>query len=264
MWSSCAFQLWHTARSAAEVASSHGLTLTGSEAGLAAYWQFNEGRGAVTASRLGGRLPTFGALRAAYMDVEAAISDSWFWAPSGAPVGDVLSARQDRPLLLTLNGSDARLRPLLAELTALPAAGALLELPPEGDGPLDLMGLVIGGAGSRVEVGDRVPVGLPSLVYVQWSEGEGPDAEAQPPVDVELRFVAVTPNGERSPSEGVVRVVMAPVPHAPSMELMDGVFAVKDLRVEDVDVGEDDGEMRVSIAVDPNRTSTPSYVSLPR
>ena len=46
-------RLWRVARSASEIASAAALELSGSEAGLSAYWRFNEGAGATAADSTG-------------------------------------------------------------------------------------------------------------------------------------------------------------------------------------------------------------------
>jgi hypothetical protein len=251
-------RVWNIARAPPDIARDAGGVLRGDEAGLTAYWRFDEGRGAVAASAVvvGGR-QVFGLLSAAYdYSGETEISDAWFWEPSHAPIADRLEAVEFEPLVVALNASDARLRPLEAIITAAPARGALygLETLARAVDPMQAVD-----QGARLGVGDRVPLG-PSVVYF-YAPGDDTTGFA----NVTFAYRAVTADGTESSNEGVVEIRVATTRRPPALGFADGAFGVQDIRVEDVDADEADGMVKLRVSVEGsgyNDTAADAYVSL--
>jgi len=227
-------QLWFIALDANWIAESYRRTITDTEVGLAAYWQFNEGRGVVATSTVG--VAVFGVLTAKYM--EQHVDDTLFWSLSTAPIQDRVAACAFLPEIISLNGSDARVRTLEAIIVSTPLFGALYEVDPSV-GAHDMLLLVE--QGRALAANDRVSIG-PSIVYYYSKEGNTSDI-----VRDSFSYHVVTSDGVRSMVEGIVDVYVTPTTRAPSIGMQDATITMLDVRVQDRDVAEDDGTLFMRI-----------------
>lgn len=219
---------------------------TGSEAGLVALWEFDEGRGTVSVdsvtSRSQGGTTSFGVIlpptavnstaaslpenrRTNRSDVLGGVdrpdAPLATWAVSTAPIGGFARSHDGRPVSLRVNGSDAHLRPLFGVLTRVPSGGSLLMAASIGNS-VDEEGeeqVVLG-------IGDVIPVGT-KLIYRpgtgahdSWLEGNVGEyagitdwaAEGEP-YDW-LGYRVETEAGETSVNEAVVTLSVRPTLNA--------------------------------------------------
>lgn len=244
-------QIWHIALGGEYLSEIYCRKLVGSEAGLAAYWTFDEGRGAVAISSASILENFFGFLTSS-PETYSEISDTWFWAPSHAPIADRLEAAQYQPLLLSLNGSDAKLQSLQAVLTSLPAKGSLYASSGSNISTADLFAFVANG--KVLSIGDKFPVGVPALIY--YYDGIEPEPDH---IYVNFTFKVLSGSGEESLNEGLVSIRVQVQKQSPSMLFSDPTFHLFDMHVEDIDAAEGDGVLRVDVSVDQDLSKNSSH-----
>lgn len=188
---------------------------------LLLHLSFDEGRG-LTASDSSGRGND------AYLVVSATGSTPPAWTESTAGIGDRVYTREDTAIVLWLNATDAQSRLMMARIMELPTDGSTL-VPIARDGVTRLAPL----SSAPVDV----PLGRRLLLQPPYNSNN---------ISIAVPFKAVVPEeGIVSSAVSIITVLVEAVDDVPRVAIpTDMRVSLLDFRIEDVDVGEANNQVR--------------------